>query len=324
VASIDTVTDLGQAKYNPVHPATEPWRVTMSRRRQAPDKPAATAADPPDDIRGAPEALDAPEMSAAVTGDEPTVPPPAPATPDEPAAQQPSMPPRAAHFRPTLRAPVALLTVFDDGESDGEVIRIRGESFVIGRTEGDFLLPQDGLVSARHIAIVRERSGDAWRWIVTDLQTTDGLFIRVSRTDLADGAEFLVGRGRYRFEGPLAQQPETPGKRPDGAGTTRPRSADSPRPPALVEMLAGEDADRFPLLAAGCWIGSDPACSICRADDPFAEPRHVQLSRKSDGAWEARNNKTANGLWLRVDQVAVDGACLFQIGEQRFRLAVGI
>jgi hypothetical protein len=35
---------------------------------------------------------------------------------------------------------------------------------------------------------------------LTDLQSTHGLFVRVSKTALADKAEFLVGNGRYRFD----------------------------------------------------------------------------------------------------------------------------
>src|SRR5436190_8994371 len=60
--------------------------------------------------------------------------------------QAPSSQPPASIYRPTVRAPVAILTVFDDGKSDGEVIRIRGERFVIGRSEGDLLLPHDGRI----------------------------------------------------------------------------------------------------------------------------------------------------------------------------------
>ena len=52
-------------------------------------------------------------------------------------ASKPSVGPAAAIFRPTVRSPVAVLTVFDDGKLDGEVIRLRSPRFVIGRTEGD-------------------------------------------------------------------------------------------------------------------------------------------------------------------------------------------
>ena len=91
----------------------------------------------------------------------------------------------------------------------------------------------------------------------------------------------------------------------------------------LVELVPGGGGERRPLLGAEYWIGTDPACAIRRADDPFADARHVRLHRDARGGWHAENNKAVNGLWLRVPQIAVDSGCLFQIGEQRFRLQVG-
>src|SRR4051794_8634273 len=57
----------------------------------------------------------------------------------------------ASPYRPTLRPPAALLAVLDDGKGDGEVLRLRAERFVIGRSEGDFLIPHDELISGRHV-----------------------------------------------------------------------------------------------------------------------------------------------------------------------------
>jgi pSer/pThr/pTyr-binding forkhead associated (FHA) protein len=235
------------------------------------------------------------------------------------------MPRTAAPFQPTFRPPVATLVVFDDGKTDGETLRLRDDRFVIGRSEGDLLLPHDGLVSARHLEITRQRAGDGWSWTVMDLDTTNGLFVRISRTILVDSAEILVGRGRYIFEASAVPATEPLNTLPQQAGaSTRPWGAEAKgvRPAVLVEMVADEAAARFPLVGSEYWIGTDPSCTICRADDPFVEPRHVRLAR-APGGWEARNNKSPNGLWLRVGQINVDGVCLFQIGEQRFRLTAG-
>ena len=59
------------------------------------------------------------------------------------------------------------------------------------------------------------------------------------------------------------------------------------------------------------------------AEDPFTEPKHIHLFRDGNGVWNAQNNKSLNGLWLKVPQVTVDDSCLCQIGEQRLRLKVG-
>jgi pSer/pThr/pTyr-binding forkhead associated (FHA) protein len=253
---------------------------------------------------------------------------PAPAPPAPPAPPQSASPgPSASKYSPTARPPIAILTVFDDGKSEGEVIRIRTDRFVIGRSEGDLRIAHDELISARHVEITRLRVGEAYRWVITDLQTTNGLFVRVSRTVLAAKAEFLVGKGCYRFEAPTGVAPNTVDFLPPDTplASTRPWEAHSPtsEQPMLVEMVSGTTGARLPLTKAEYWIGSDPDCAIYRTGDPFVEARHVRLYRDPSGAWHAQNNKSANGLWYRVPQIVVDDACLFQIGEQRLRLKAG-
>ncbi len=236
-------------------------------------------------------------------------------------------PPSAKSYRPTQRPPIAMLLVLDDGKSEGEVVRIRSDRFVIGRSEGDLLIPHDQQISGRHVEITRQRAGDKYRWVVTDLQSSNGLFVRVSRARLEDKAEFLAGMGRYRFEAPNSNLVETVDALPPDAlhGATQQFGLDvaTTLQPALLELLGGKVLSRLPLKKSEYWIGSDPTCAICRTGDPFIEPRHIRLYHEANGAWHAQNNKTANGLWLRLPQITVTDSCSFQIGEQRFRLNVG-
>lgn len=232
----------------------------------------------------------------------------------------------AEPFRPTARPPLALLTVFDDCESDGEVIRIRAPRFIIGRTHGDLKIPFDNRISSRHVEITHQLVGGSQRWIVTDLQSRHGLFVRVSRALLADKAEILVGMGRYRFDAapdndPLATkhfaiQPDSNDTRglSEGVGAFR--------PPALTEILGRDIGNRVLLVKAEYWIGSDPSCLVCRADDPYCEPRHARVYCDDSAQWFADHNKARNGLWLRMAQVKVESSIQFQIGEQRFRMKI--
>jgi len=71
------------------------------------------------------------------------------------------------------------------------------------------------------------------------------------------------------------------------------------------------------------WLGSHPTCAICRADDPFMDSRHARLFRDAKGAWNIQSNKALNGVWFKISQMTVNEGCMFQIGEQRFRLKVG-
>src|SRR5579859_5369539 len=109
-----------------------------------------------------------------------------------------------ATWQPALRPPMAILTVFDDGKTDGEKIRLRDGRFVIGRTDGDLVIPHDVMISSRHLEITRQQVGGQIRWVITDLQSTNGLYVRVLRTALADRSEILVGKGRYQFSAPTA------------------------------------------------------------------------------------------------------------------------
>ncbi|MGO9596403.1 MAG: FHA domain-containing protein [Isosphaeraceae bacterium] len=270
----------------------------------------------------------------AVPVDRPVAPPPPIAQPPGqapqsiPTAHPPALPAAnaASLYRPTSRPPLAILTVFDDGKSDGELIRIRAPKFTIGRTEGDLRIPIDGHISSRHVEITLQVLGGVHRWVVTDLQSTHGMFVRVSRTVLNDRAEFLVGNGRYRFETPHALADQTTSEMPDDGGFGQTRGwADGPSPfraPALTELLGNEIGSRTLLVKAEYWIGTDPGCPICRPDDPFCEPRHVRLFRGRNGGWHAEHNKTVNGLWIRMPQIVVDPMVRFQIGEQRFQIKV--
>jgi hypothetical protein len=219
---------------------------------------------------------------------------------------------------------VARLTVCDDGRPDGEVVRLRADRFVIGRTAGDLLVPHDPLVSARHAEVTRQQVGGLWRWVVTDLQSANGLFVRLSRAALADRTEFLAGGGRYRFDaadgGPDGTLDHAPGDPAEAGGTQGPRDP-AGRPPALTELVGGGIGNRVVLTRPEYWIGTDPGCAVCRPDDPFCEPRQVRVYRTPKG-WAADHPKTVNGLWVRVPQVVVERAVQFQLGEQRFKLVV--
>ncbi len=255
--------------------------------------------------------------------------PPRPASVPVPTAEPPpqAVAARSANmFRPTARPPVPMLIVFDDGRMEGEVIRIREPRFLIGRTEGDLRFPLDGRMSGRHVEVTYQYVGGLHRWVVTDLQSTHGMFVRVSKTVLADKAEILVGDGRYRFDAPQpgpAATAELPADEPNRGATRGWDDGPSPfRPPALTELLGNEIGNRTMLVKNEYWIGSDATCPICRPDDPFCEPRHVRLYRKPQGTWHAEHNRTLNGLWLRMSQIAVDGMVHFQIGEQRFQIKI--
>ena len=90
--------------------------------------------------------------------------------------------------------------------------------------------------------------------------------------------------------------------------------------PSLGEVLPTGLGQQFSLTFPEYWIGRDSQnCRIARPDDPLVNARHARLHRDADGEWHIDNNKSLNGLWLRVwDPMPIEKVCQFRMGEQRF------
>jgi hypothetical protein len=232
---------------------------------------------------------------------------------------------QATLFRPLRRPPVALLCALDDGDPDGgEWVRIRSGEFIIGRGEGDFVVPQDGQMSKRHASLTRNLEKGRYRWFLTDLDSTNGTYIRVGKAVLRKGQELLLGSRRYRFEGPSEEgAPEQAAADPGPARETRgwQTSATGGQAPALVELTPQGEGQRFFLTQAEQWIGQDARhCAIAPAGDAMLSPVHARILRTPKGRWVLENNRSLNGTWLRVSRVAIERTGQFQLGEQRFLL----
>jgi hypothetical protein len=230
---------------------------------------------------------------------EPTVveapgPPPA-----RPAAEPPAAGDSDPAFRPSLRPPMAILCAFDDGADTGETVRIRVPSFVIGRGTGDLVIPHDGGMSARHAEIARRAVDGRYRWSLRDLGSTNGTFVRTARASLVDGQELLVGGARYRFE--------LPGSSPT---------------PRIVEIGPRGEGAAFAIGEPETWIGRDPRrCSIV-LDRPWVGRRHAAIRARRRGRWMIEKGDSADGVWLRIEEVDLGRGGQFQCGEQRFLFRV--
>jgi pSer/pThr/pTyr-binding forkhead associated (FHA) protein len=219
-------------------------------------------------------------------------------------------------YRPLRRPPLALLCILDDGGEEGEWARLRGERVIIGRTEGDILIPHDSMISARHAELYRQEGQGRHRWYIADLQSTNGVFLRVGNAALKHNHELLIGSRMYRFEMPLQGTP--PGEEAKG---TRGWQGLAPAQlfPSLVEVEQKNEIRRYVLEKPENWIGRDEnSCSVAVPEDPFVSPRHARIYRDAKNRWLLENAKSLNGTWLRVERFPLDGGCQFQLGEQRF------
>jgi hypothetical protein len=55
---------------------------------------------------------------------------------------------------------------------------------------------------------------------------------------------------------------------------------------------------------------------------PLVNSRHARSYRHAKNQWHVENNKSRNGLWVRIDQIPLTASCQFQLREQRFILRV--
>jgi pSer/pThr/pTyr-binding forkhead associated (FHA) protein len=235
----------------------------------------------------------------------------------------------AIPFRPTLRPPIAILHVMDDWGTAAETVRIRTDTFRIGRSDGDLLIPHDTQLSSEHMEIRRETKGKAWSWLLKDLASTNGLFVRVSQASLSDGQELILGGRRYCFRLARSEQPsrtnEKRGTIVAGRATPASGSATSVSGSARLEVVVAEgNPPCISLGGAEQWLGRDPARCDIALDDPMLGARDAKVFRKKENEWFIQSGKSLNGVWLRVEEMRISGrAAKFQCGEQRFELRCG-
>jgi pSer/pThr/pTyr-binding forkhead associated (FHA) protein len=285
-------------------------------RQTPPPKRAVTVLEPIEELR---------EQLRRMQTTKEALPPTVPMPPANALAPSMTVDDETLVFRPTHRPTMAVLYVSDDGDESGETIRIRASEFVIGRTEGDLVIPHDGAISGRHAEISRRFEKGQYQWFLRDLLSSNGTFVRVSNALLNPNQEILLGSLRYRFELPTQGAATAAGA---GIASTRKWHLDEPPfdieagRPALVEMTPHGDGRRFPLIDAEYTIGRDHRLVSIVLDDKMVSPRHARIHRDPKGRWHIENAKSLNGLWLRIEEIALDRGGHFQCGEQRFLIRI--
>jgi len=222
---------------------------------------------------------------------------------DRPSTAAPRPGQRARPYRPSTRPPMAVLAALDDNQKSYELTRIRGDSCVIGRDDGDVTIPHEIHMSGRHAEIVRKEVEDTFRWYLRDLGSTNGTFVKADWIRLKEGDEFIVGSQHMRFS-----------QRTDGDTANHSHGTS-------CELLEIVTRQHVPLEVGELWLGRTPdLCPPFMADDPLLDMKHARVFRDTDNRWRVANQKSLNGLWVRVDEVGLRHGCWFQLGEQRFRV----
>ena len=224
-------------------------------------------------------------------------------------------------FRPSLRAPVPVLTVLDDGSQEyGEQHRLRNEIFAIGRVAGDVVLSNDASISGTHAEIRRTPWKGGYQWQLHDIQSVNGTFVRCVRALLHSNALLILGARRFRLRNPLK-----PTSFPSEAGETRfMDGAHIPETvwPVLAEASAKAGGLQFPLRSESLTIGRAGGGADIELDDPLLAVHHASIRRLRDGNWMITSENTRNGIWVSVSAVALSSNCFFRCGEQLFRFTL--
>jgi hypothetical protein len=224
-------------------------------------------------------------------------------------------------FRPTLRPPVPVLTVLDDGSMEqGEDVRLRRERLSIGRLSGDIELPNDSSVSASHAEIRRTPWKGGFQWHLHDLDSVNGTFVRCLRAVLHENAILILGSRRFRLRNPLR-----PRAVPASAAETNQldgRHIPETVWPVLAEASTKTGAVEVPLRSERLVIGRAGGGADVELDDPLLANTHATLKRMRDGSWMITSETTRNGIWVSVSAVALTPYCFFRCGEQRFRFMI--
>ena len=227
--------------------------------------------------------------------------------PDVPtnAMSSPSAPNAPQAFRPLNRPPLGLLTALDDGQTNfGETWRIRGAQHVIGRNAGNTIIPHDGDISAKHAEITCRWLDGQYRWLLADLGSTNGTFVRGRRLPLVHGKQIILGSRRYEF---LVS----------GSHSAQHRQGQTL---ALLKEISSRDgASAIQLSGQRTTLGTDTnRCDGVIAGDPFVDTVHAQVFLHQPGKWIIEDLESLNGVWLRINRIELRDGVQFQLGEQRF------
>jgi hypothetical protein len=223
-------------------------------------------------------------------------------------------------FRPRLRPPMLVLCVWDDGGEHGNWIRVYGDRFVIGRAEGDLIIPHEVGMSKRHAELIREPSHGRWIWRLRDLESRNGTFVRINVSLLHHGQMLLMGSGRYRFQGVAQGGRLTDSEPPAHHQETQVWPTLDPEDvtPMLVRLTAEGEAGRMLIHGKEQWVGTEEKCGLHVPGDPLLDARHARIYSTGRDQWSIADHNSANGTWSMVQDIVIEDTLQFQIGEQRF------
>ncbi len=223
-------------------------------------------------------------------------------------------------FSPRRRPSYPQLCILDDASENGETLRLRSDRLTIGRENCDLSFPAEGLMSRQHAMIsLQEVSPDHWSWVLEDLSSRNGVFVRCKEFSLRPGNEFLIGGTKLLMHG----DPELSRSVAKDPTLLIPYQANEPFSNRFEleprEYQLKPLATRILLQGKSHILGRNADGADAFLSDLFIEPEHVTLQRAESHSWKAIDRDSLNGTWLRISKMLITDEITFLIGEQRFR-----
>jgi hypothetical protein len=180
-------------------------------------------------------------------------------------------------------------------------------------------------MSSQHLEVALILNNGRPTWRLRDLGSRNGTFVRATSALLRSGQEFLLGTQRFKLllGAPVAAPESFP--KPERRSTMGWQQLSVVPPPAarLVRVSPAGELPCLELEAGEFLLGSDATkCRAAITDDPFVSSVHARLKCDPKGRWQIENVDSVNGVWIRIDDLPVDGYCEFLAGEQRFVLRI--
>jgi pSer/pThr/pTyr-binding forkhead associated (FHA) protein len=206
-----------------------------------------------------------------------------------------------------------LVSLNRDG-SDGEMVRIVGDAFDIGRTEGSLRFADDPYLAARHARLVVQNG----RITLRPIDTVNGVYVRITSCDLSPGDMFLVGKEVLRFEPMPSEERDPPALVEHGVRIfgSAPREAWG----RLRQLtVAGTTRDMWHLVRPELVLGREEG-DVTFPDDEFMSRRHAAVRRQGPRA-KLEDLNSSNGTFVRVrgDRELKSGDVI-RLGDQLLRL----
>jgi hypothetical protein len=226
-------------------------------------------------------------------------------------------------FSPQRRPCYPQLIVLDDQSLDlGECLRIRDLQVSIGRDRCDLTFPAESMMSAHHATLaLTEIADQTWSWVLNDHQSANGLYIRIDEFGLTPGLEFLLGGSKIVVEGPRKHLPAASDTLASGIFPYRSATKVEKKATGLrrVPYALSPASEIIPLTGRSLEIGSSVNGPGRIEHDPFVEAIHAKVILHGSSHWKIVDQKSTNGIWLRITKAIMQTPCEFLAGEQRFR-----